>query len=283
MMLLTHGESTVKMLSVAFKPGAGLEAEGSRLWLGSNAGEIHEVDIETQSIISSRNAHSRREVIKIYRYKNELWTLDDDGKFLVWPADESGIPNLQYSHHTFKVPKGHTFSMVVGGQLWFATGKDLRIFRPGAGDAGFQVLSKPLHQAHAGEITSGALSRDKGGCVYLGHTDGKVTIYSIKDYTYLATINVSVYKINNLAAVGNYLWAAYKTGMIYVYDTSTHPWTVKKDWHAHSDPVTGLFLDPSSVWKLQRLQVVSLGSDNHIRLWDGTLEDDWLGLSQTFI
>jgi WD40 repeat protein len=167
--------------------------------------------------------------------------------------------------------------MVVGGQLWLATGKDLRIFRPGAGDAGFQVLSKPLNQPHAGEITSGTISRDKGGCVYLGHTDGKVTIYSTKDYACLATVNVSVYKINNLASVGNYLWAAYKTGMIYVYDTSTHPWTVKKDWHAHLDPVTGLLLDPSSVWKLQRLQVVSLGSDNNIKLWDASLEDDWLG------
>jgi WD40 repeat protein len=277
LMTLTHGESTVKMLSVAFKPGAGLEEEGSRLWLGSNGGDIHEVDIEAQSIVSTRNAHSRREVIKIYRYKSELWTLDEDGKILVWPADESGVPNLQYSPQSFKVPRGHTFSMVVGGQLWLATGKDLRIFRPGAGDAGFQVLSKPLNQPHAGEITSGTISRDKGGCVYLGHTDGKVTIYSTKDYACLATVNVSVYKINNLASVGNYLWAAYKTGMIYVYDTSTHPWTVKKDWHAHLDPVTGLLLDPSSVWKLQRLQVVSLGSDNNIKLWDASLEDDWLG------
>jgi endonuclease/exonuclease/phosphatase family metal-dependent hydrolase len=76
--------------------------------------------------------------------------------------------------------------------------------------------------------------------------------------------------------VGDYLWAAYKTGMIYVYDVSTNPWTVKKDWQAHKSPVCGLLLDPSSVWTLNRLQVTSLGTDNFIRLWDGMLEEDWL-------
>ena len=28
---------------------------------------------------------------------------------------------------------------------------------------------------------------------------------------------------------------------------------------------------------MNRLQVTSLGDDNCIRLWDGMLEDDWLG------
>src|SRR5699024_12017766 len=55
-----------------------------------------------------------------------------------------------------------------------------------------------------------------GGRVYLGHADGKVTVYSPADYSCLAVVNVSVYKINCLGIVGDYLWAAYKTGMIYV-------------------------------------------------------------------
>jgi hypothetical protein len=121
------------------------------------------------------------------------------------------------------------------------------------------------------------MSTKHGGLVYLGHADGKVTIYSATDYSCLGIVNVSVYKINSLAMVGDYLWAAYKTGMIYVYDTSTTPWTVKKDWLAHQHPVCGLLLDPSSIWTVNRLQVVSLGTDNYIHLWDGMLEDDWLG------
>ncbi|KKZ65681.1 hypothetical protein EMCG_01243 [[Emmonsia] crescens] len=274
---LNHGE-TIKGLSIAFKPGNTMNDEGKLLWLGTNAGEIHEVDIQTQSIVSSRTSPSRREIIKIYRHKKELWTLDDDGKLLLWPPDESGAPNLQYSYsHPYdRVAKGHTFSMVVGGLLWLASGKEVRVYRPNSNDADFQVLKGPLGKSDAGEVTSGTTSPKDGGLVYLGHADGKVTIYSAQDYSCRATLNVSLYKINCLAMVGDYLWAGYKTGMIYVYDTSTTPWTVKKDWQAHDHAVCGLVLDSSSVWTVNRLQIVSLGVDNYIRLWDAMLEDDWL-------
>ncbi|EEH46639.2 uncharacterized protein PADG_02737 [Paracoccidioides brasiliensis Pb18] len=274
---LNHGE-TIKGLSIAFKPGNTMHDEGKLLWLGTSAGEIHEVDIQTQSIVSSRTSPSRREVIKIYRHKKELWTLDDDGKLLLWPPDESGAPNLQYSYsHPYdRVVRGHTFSMVVGDQLWLVCGKEIHIYRPSAKDTSFQVLKGPLGKSDAGEITSGTTSTKDDDLVYFGHADGKVSIYSSKDYSCRATLNVSLYKINCLAMVGDYLWAGYKTGMIYVYDTSTKPWTVKKDWQAHDHAVCGLILDSSSVWTVNRLQVVSLGVDNYIRLWDAMLEDDWL-------
>ncbi|KAK2763206.1 hypothetical protein FQN54_009842 [Arachnomyces sp. PD_36] len=276
--LLSHGE-TVKVLSIAFKPGKDLESEGKRLWLGTSSGDLLEVDIETKSIVSSRTSPSRKEIIKIYRHKRELWTLDDEGRLLMWPPDESGTPNLQYSYSSpyDRVAKGHTFSMIVGDTLWLATGKEVRIYRlTCSNDADFQLLKKPLGQSHTGEVTSGATTTKNGGRVYLGHADGKVTIYSTKDYSCLGSVSVSVYKINCLAFVGDYLWAAYKTGMIYVYDTSTNPWIVKKDWHAHDNPVCGLLLDQSSIWTMNRLQVTSLGTDNFIRLWDGMLEDDWI-------
>lgn len=280
LVLLSHGE-TVKVLSIAFKPGKDLDSEGQRLWLGTTSGELHEVDISTKSIVSSRTSPSRREVIKIYRHKRELWTLDDEGRLLMWPPDESGTPNLQYSYSSpyDRVARGHTFSMVVGDILWLATGKDVRLYRLSSpNDSNFQVLKKPLGQNHTGEVTSGAMSTKNGGRVYLGHADGKVTIYSNKDYSCLGSVSVSVYKINCLAFVGDYLWAAFKTGMIYVYDTSTNPWRVKKDWQAHNHPVCGLVSDQSSIWTMNRLLVTSLGTDNYIRLWDGMLEDDWLGL-----
>ncbi|EFW22754.1 hypothetical protein D8B26_006333 [Coccidioides posadasii str. Silveira] len=273
---LSHGES-VKGLSIAFKPGRTVDEEGKAVWIGLNTGEICEVDITTQAIISSRFSPSRREVIKMYRYRKELWTLDDDGKLLVWPPDESGSPNLQYSYnHPYdRVPKGPTFSMVVDGILWYATGKEIRLYRPSKDDDSFQVLRSPLGKVHSGDVTSGTACT-KRGVVYLGHADGKVTMYSSRDFTCLGTVNVSVYKISSLAMVGDYLWAGYKTGMIYVYDISTDPWTVKKDWEAHHHGVCGMLLDHSSIWTVNRLQVVSLGVDNYIRAWDGMLEDDWL-------
>lgn len=278
-MSLSHGE-TVKSLSLSFKPGSGLEDEGQRVWIGTNSGELHEIDVFTGSVVASRAYPSRREVIRILRHKKEMWTLDDEGRLLVWPPDETGVPSLQYSYHSpqDRVARGHTFSMVVGDRLWLAAGKEVHVYRPDAHDGvSFRVLKKPLGSHHSGEVTSGAYTSRGGGLVYLGHADGKVTVYSAGNYACLNVVSVSLYKLNCLGIVGDHLWAAYKTGMIYVYDTNTSPWTVLKDWRAHSSPVCGFLLDTSSVWTLNRLQVTSLGTDNCIRSWDGMLEDDWLG------
>ncbi|KAI9880882.1 MAG: hypothetical protein M1830_010477 [Pleopsidium flavum] len=278
LMSMSHGE-TIKITSLAFKPGRNADDEGKRLWLGTNSGEIQEVDIQSQSVIFTKtSAHPRREVIKIYRRQNEMWTLDDEGKLHIWPPDENGLPNLQYTHTSFRVPKGHTFSLIVSEQLWFASGKEIRVFQPSArSDITFQVLQRPLNQPGVGEVTSGAVISSQLGRIYFGHIDGKVTIYATTNYSCLGIVNVSVYKINSLAGAGEYLWAGYNTGMIYVYDTNSHPWKVKKDWCAHETPVASILVDRSSIWKLGRLQVASLGNDNAIRVWDGMLEDDWLG------
>lgn len=278
LMSLTHGEG-VKITSLAFKPGATADEEGLRLWLGTNYGEIQEVDLLTQNVVFTKsNAHARREIIRIYRHQNSMWSLDDEGKLHIWLPDDEGLPSLHYTPISHRVPKGHNFSMVIRDCLWLATGKELRVFRPSSNnEASFFVTQHPLIQPHVGEVTSGAVISSQLDRVYFGHTDGKVTIYSTRDYTCLGVVNVSVYKINSLAGAGSYLWAGYNTGMIYVYDTRSQPWKVKKDWLAHGNPVANILMDRSSVWKLGRLQIASIGMDNAIRLWDGMLEEDWLG------
>lgn len=277
---LGHGERDIKITAIAFKPGINAEEEGARVWLGSNYGDIQEVDLISQCLIQMRpQAHDRREIMKIYRHKNAMWSLDEGGLLLVWLPDEQGLPSLQTIPMSYKVAKGHSFSIVIGDKLWLATGKEIRIYKPGAsGDAGFFVIMQPLSQPNAGEITSGAVVSNQIQRVYFGHTDGKVSIYSTKDYNCLAVVNVSVYKINTLAGAGFYLWAGYNTGMIYVYDTRTQPWQVKKDWVAHAGPVLNILTDRSSIWKLGRLQVASIGVDNSLKIWDGMLEEDWLGI-----
>ena len=277
---MSHGEREIKITALAFKPGLDSEDEGLRVWLGSNFGDIQELDLVTQGIAQTKSqAHARREVLRIYRQQNSMWSLDDDGKLHVWPADNRGLPNLQGIPIVYRVTKGHTYSIVIGGRLWLATGKDLRVFRPGAaGDESFYVTQQPLLQPGAGEVTSGAVISSQPQRVYFGHTDGKVSIYSSANYKCLAVVNVSVYKINTLVGAGNYLWAGYNTGMTYVYDTRAQPWRVKKDWLAHDNPVLGIVVDRGCVWKLGDLQVASIGADNAVRMWDGTLQDDWLGM-----
>jgi hypothetical protein len=278
-MNLAHTEG-VKIVSVSFKPTADIHDEGSRLWLGNSIGEIMEVDVRAQSIVASKtNAHTRREITKIYRHKNEMWTLDDGGTLHLWGPDSTGSPSLSNPSASFRVPKGHTFSMVVGDKLWHATGKEIRIFAPSLdGNAQFQLLQRPLSQPSAGDVTSGATLSTQPDRVYFGHVDGKISIYSRIDQSCLGIVNISVYKITSLAGVGDSLWAGFSTGMIYVYDTTSNPWTIKKDWRAHQDPMISIVADRSSLWFLNRAQVISLGQDNMIRVWDGLLQDDWIGM-----
>ena len=276
---ISHGDREYKITAIAFKPGASPDDEGACIWLGSNHGDMQEIDLVSQSVTQTRpQAHSRREVVKIYRHQNSMWSLDDDGKLQVWPPDVQGLPSLQSNPISQRVTKGHTFSIVIGIHLWLATGKEIRIYEPGAiGDASFQVGQQAFSQPNTGEITSGAVISNQLNQVYFGHTDGKVSVYSTTDFACKCVINVSVYKINTLAGAGRYLWAGYNTGMIYVYDTSTQPWQIRKEWLAHDSPVLNILVDRSSIWKLGDLHVASIGSDNAVKMWDGILEDDWLG------
>lgn len=278
LMSLAMGEG-IRGSAVAFKPGANVSEEGSRIWIGNNMGEIMEADIATQSIVGTKtNAHSRHEVIKIYRHFNELWTLDDGGTLHVWAPTSDGTPNLANPpNQSFRMPKGHTFSLVAGHELWHATGKEIRVFLPTSdGRAQFQVLIRPLCQEGIGEVTSGTWLTSDPNKILFGHIDGKVSIYSRADFSCLDVVSVSTYKINTLASVGKQLWAGYNTGKICVYDMSQSPWAVEKDWQAHGNPVIKLTVDQSSFYKLDRHQIISLGADNMVRAWDGLLQEDWL-------
>jgi len=277
-MSLAMGEGA-RGSSVIFKPGTNVDEEAQRVWIGNNFGELLEADIPTQSIISTRpNAHGRHEIVKIYRHFNELWTLDESGTLHVWGPDETGVPSMASGPtQSFRVPKGHVFSIVVGDELWHATGKEIRVFLPTLdGRAQFQVLIRPLIQDSAAEVTSGTLLTSQPDKVFFGHSDGKISIYSVKDYTCLGVVNISGYKINSLAGVGRYLWAGYNTGRICVYDMGQTPWAVKKDWQAHDNPVVKIIADAASLYRLDRYQIVSLGADNMLRTWDGLLQEDWL-------
>ncbi len=268
----------IRVSSLVFKPSASAEDEGKRIWLGTSVGEIHELDIPSQSIVKTRpNAHTRKDVVRMFRYAAELWTLDDGGDLNVWKSDHSGSLSLDSQFSSFRTVRGHTYSIALGKHLWLAVGKDIRVFAPSAkSDTDFQVVWSPLSQPGTGEVHSGATLSAKPELVYFGHHDGKVSVYNRHDFTCTAVINVSMYKLSSMTGVGDYIWAGFNTGMAYVYDTSTTPWTVKKDWKAHEKQICGINADRSALWKMDRLQVVSLGTDNMLRIWDGMLEEDWL-------
>ncbi|PNS16538.1 hypothetical protein CAC42_272 [Sphaceloma murrayae] len=278
MATLSHGEG-VKITAMAWIPSKNALEEGQRLWLGTNFGDIHQLDIPSRQIVNTRHgAHARGEVVKIFRHSSALWSLDDEGKLLNWKNNSpDSVASLDVTPLAYRVTRGHAASIVVGNHLWMAVGKSIYIYNlTSSSDQGFQVFARPLAQDGAGDITSAARVSSQPNAVYFGHTDGKVSVYNKKDYSLIGIFNVSVYKISAMTGVGNLLWAGYSTGMTFVYDTSTTPWTVKKDWRAHTEPVSGIEADQSSIWKLDRFHVVTLGMDNILRLWDGMLEQDWV-------
>lgn len=279
LMSLSHGEN-IKATAVAFRPGVHVDDEGTRLWIGNAAGELMEADIASQSIVClKQGAHARHEVIKIHRHYNELWTLDDGGSLYVWgPTDDAGVPSLAgIQDQSYRVPRGHTFSIVVGDELWHATGKEIRVFLPTLDGRGqFQVLNRALCQDGAGEITSGTTAVADMSRVFFGHVDGKVSMYSRQDHSCLGVVSLGSYKINTMASAGEYVWAGFNTGRMCVYDSSSSPWIVRKEWQAHDSPVLSLLADRSSAYRTGQVQVASLGADNTLRLWDGLLQEDWL-------
>lgn len=278
-MSLAHTEG-IKATAISFKPAADPDHEGAYLWIGTNVGELMEVEIATQRIGELRTGmHGKAEITKLYRHYNELWSLDEGGTLNLWPADGDGVPNLN-SHPSVqpsRLPKGHTFSMVVGSELWHATGKMIRIFEPSVdGSKPFQVLVRPVSADGCGDVSAGTTLSSAPGKAFFGHVDGKVSIFSTSDYSCQMILNVSSWKINGLAGIGHNIWTAYNTGKICVYDTTSQPWALKKEWQAHEHSVVKMKMDPSGAYRMDRLQILTLGSDSKVKIWDGMLQDTWL-------
>ena len=268
-----------RITAFVFKPSSDPEEEGLCVWLGNNAGEIREIDLKRQLILEVKpDAHGRREVVKIFRHQNSIWSLDDEGKLLIWSAGKNGSPSLKLTPTLFRLARGHTCSIVIKDYLWIAWSRHIHVYNPMAGEKGLHVISQPLSQPSAAEITCCATISNQFDKVYFGHSDGKISVYSVDNFTCLSLVSASPYKINCLAGAGVYLWAGFNTGIINVYDTLTKPWTVRKEWQAHQKyPVSSIVVDLSSIWKFGHLQVASLGADNTVYFWDGLLEDDWIG------
>jgi len=277
-MALQHGEG-VRVTALAFKPSADVESEGTTVWIGTSHGELMEVDIASQRVVESRtSAHTKKEVVKIHRSGFQLWSLDDGGKLQVWGPDVNGAPNLRNSPITFRINPRHSCSIVVNGYLWVGSGKSVDVYQPSTDSSViFNVSSRQLTAIKtAGDITCAATVNSQPDRVYFGHSDGKVSIYSKNPLACVDVVSVSLYKINSMTGVGDFLWAGFKTGMVYIYDVRTKPWLAKKDWQCSDGPIMEVVADWTSVWKNGRLQVVSLGADNVIRIWDGMLEEDHL-------
>ncbi|OLL21796.1 putative inositol polyphosphate 5-phosphatase [Neolecta irregularis DAH-3] len=273
---LPHPE--VKVTAICFIPGLDLQDEGTSIWLGTEKGDIWQIDINQTDIVERRSTAHVTAISQILRCGRDVWSLDESGKLQVWSSPKGSKIELSDQPRSFRITTRHSVAMVCSGELWVASGRVMHAYNPSAADGRpFSISTRAMiAPGMTGEATAGACLRRDPNIVYVGHEDGKISVYSRSKMECIDVITISMYKISGMAAVGDHLWVAFKTGKMYVYDVGSQPWKVLKDWKAHETSLIDIKADMSSIWKAGVLQVLTLSSDNIIKAWDGMLMDDWL-------
>ncbi|CAI2165162.1 4305_t:CDS:2 [Funneliformis geosporum] len=258
--------------SLCWRPTRRIEEVGRYIWCGAQDGYLYAVDIDSSGKQIEKNKKAHNSPINfILRHQLQLWTLDDSGKLQIWSEDDSGVVTLNSKPQTVKVLPKPNCAIVVGHHLWLSYGKSIEIYNP-------------LDDAHMARIELGfevgnircMTQTGNSFFVYTGHDDGKISVHDAQTHKTVFSLIVSMYCINSLLGVGNYLWVGFKTGMIYIYDVQSSPWVVIKDWQAHKSPIIDMQLDNAGLWRVKRLQVASLSDEGQIIVWDGLMQEDWI-------
>lgn len=277
------------------------------LWAGMDDGQLMVLDTMAQRIVANLYAHEHA-ITFILRIRNtELWTIDSQGVLLRWPVSavsEDDIPDMMMAHDGYchKVTPAAVAAAVVvqDGKkqeeddrvLWITSGRTLDVYRfaPCNSRWSRETVSRPDHvvciPSELGNITQLAgLSRQGTTFLVCGHADGNVTVWDTETWKLVQLVTVSMYGISAMVITQDrYLWAGFRTGMMYVYDLA-HSWTVVRMWDAHQAPIVKMVVDdPSSLVLTEAgkednvvMQVVSADSRGDVAVWDGLLKDVWKG------
>ncbi|EPY51682.1 inositol polyphosphate phosphatase [Schizosaccharomyces cryophilus OY26] len=271
----------VKVTAMSFKPSGNKVADDGRfVWIGTRDGALWEIDVVNHHIVNKRTT-LHTSISHILTCKNEVWTLDEAGRLLVWQEDRIMGLSVQSDPKSVRIVPHASHAMVLDDNLlWAVVGKSIYVYDP-ANTERPSILQKPMTPPGLiGDISCGTAMASFPDLVFYGHVDGKISIYSKTQYRFMELVtSSSFYRISSLVGVGSTIWAAYTTGMIYVFDASVSPWRLLKTWHAHKVSQSGantiLGIDVNSIWKAKRLQVVSLCSPI-VKFWDGLMMGDWL-------
>lgn len=171
-----------------------------------------------------------------------------------------------------------------------ASGPRIKILNPYSLSVPFNATSRPLGLGeHArpgiGAVTCGTLLQVDPDKVYLGHDSGHISIWDRRKLCCVAAQRLSTLGFTALCAVGDFLWAANRSGRITIYRPAAAQeqghWQVIKSWQAHKQPIISLrvdatALDPDGQNTPVALPVISTGLDYAVQLWDGTLAEDFV-------
>lgn len=290
------GAKDARVTSMEFRPTTVRESRGYLMWLGTREGHLIELDVRTGAPGAVKLQAHPHAVTYMFRHGRAMVTLDEAGKTHVYAPEPGGEDiSLQYTvPRILRTTEKQEFVKLLGGKLWTAARTDHQaggamqkvpiirvfdVFSPAS--AGRSVL--PL--GHVGPVTSAAILPSQPGYVYVGHEEGFITLWALDTEDgfpqCIEVTKVSVSDVLCLEGVNDRLWAGARNGMISAYDLTHKPWLVTNSWIAHPGvPVYGLMVNHNAIEKSGRLCVVSVGRDELLRLWDGLLGSDWIGVSK---
>ncbi|CCG84880.1 protein of unknown function [Taphrina deformans PYCC 5710] len=254
-----------------------LDHAGRFLWIGFRDGSLHELDIKNRVIVERYFHAHGAPIVSILRNKRTMWTLDENGNLQMWSNKESCSLKGKPSSTSLRTVIGVNAATVIGGLLWIGSGRTVHVFDPKKSSQSRLTPDRGVEPSRvAGTITCVVHLPHTPDCIYFGHDDGKISIFSVTELRCIEVISISHYNLSGLLGVGDYLWASFKTGKIFVYDVHSRPWRVMKEWHAHKSPILELNIDRYGLWQEKRLQVSSMAGDGAVKIWDGLLMEDWL-------
>lgn len=282
--------------------------EGILLWVGTREGHLVEVDIRTGTVVGAKLAAHFHPIMHILRFGRSMVTIDDNGKVLLFCPGQPGDPyggNVLLGHTQPRIVRIYEkldFARIVcsgdgpnaKGILWTAARVDMHnpntpaktpiirmydIFTPGF------IGRMILPPEHVGPVTCATVMPTHPDRVYVGHEEGFVTIWapdatpgSEGYHQCVEVMKVGSSDVISLAGVNDRLWAGGRSGMITAFNIEPRPWIVTNLWRAHGTlPVLKLAVDQFGIQRMGRLAVLSVGRDDTVKLWDGTLASHWVG------
>ncbi|KAG0697115.1 Endonuclease/exonuclease/phosphatase [Suillus ampliporus] len=276
------GVRDAKVTALEFRAGS----RGGVAWAGTKDGRLLEVDMDSGEVTPLKLGSHAGMVTHIFRHGNSMVTVDDSGKVLVFKSSGSEGQSLK---HVYRIADKQEFVKLIGGLLWTSVRSDtngpatvpvLRIYDVfNEGSIARTACVLPSTSQHVGAVTCGTILQSNRGYAYLGHEGGFISIWNLAAGPECTdVVKVSSSDVLSLEGVGTRLWAGGRTGVICAYDVASRPWVVTNAWNAHAGlPVMRIFVDPWSIEKEQKLNVVSVGRDEQMRFWDGLLGTDWIG------
>eukprot|EP00842_Homolaphlyctis_polyrhiza_P003581 jgi/Hompol1/4223/HPOL_006989-RA len=235
------------------------------------------MDVESGDLLDRKTTHSGP-ITHIIRHHFTLYTLDETGGLKIWSANRDGDVLLSSTPRALRISPRQSHVIIDRNHLWAASGKRLEIINLSL-DAPALVERRVDVSFSVGQIS--ALASLPAKCeIYVGHEDGKISVFNALTFEKKRTYQVAFYRVSSLLGVNeSHLWAGFGTGKISIFDVDYNngdSWSLVKEFLPQSpqnSPVVGLYVDDTSLLTLGQLYIASVLESGIVRIWDGLLTD----------